>query len=131
MMYLLLKFSVDKSKEMIAYFKDGNLSQKSKEKRRKKLNFDPQCWNLLTILRKNAERSSSVNLPVTGIAFIPKLIPTGEAIGSTTGNGVLFELVVQKNDLGNHFWYCLQVNPIDKIEYEHLCNNLTEYVDGN
>ena len=88
--------------------------------------------------------SSSITLSFTGIGLIVIPILTGIACGLESSKNVILKIVVQKyikykersqkdpqkiKSFDKLFRKSLEVNVIDKSDYESLCNVLTEYMD--
>ena len=128
---------------MITYFKDKNHKSKEKYKNYKTLNTILESVDSIVII---GATSTSITLSITGIVLI--LLPISTAIACTLslGNKVLHKLIINKynkykkqyerdqqtiKSFDKLYRKSLQDNVIDKIEYESLCKNFTEYVNGN
>ena len=91
-----------------------------------------------------ATTSSSITLSLTGTRLIAIPISTGTACGLSIGNKVLYEIIINKynkykklyekdqqtiKSVNKLYRKPLQVNLIDRNEYEYLCNIITKYID--
>ena len=134
---------INNLKETITYFKDKN----NKSRRRYE-----KCKTITTLLKSFdafvfiAKTSRSITLSLSGIGVIVIPISTATACGLSIGNKIIIELIINKNSKNKKqydrdqltiksfdklYRNSLQDNVINKNEYESLCNNFTEYLDGN
>ena len=126
---------------MITYFKDKNNKSKKKYKKYKTITTILKSFDTLVII---ATTSTSITLSLTGIGLIAIPISTATACGLSFSNKILYEIVVNKYNkykkqyekdqqtfkyFDKFYRKSLQVNVIDKSEYECLCNIFTKYVD--
>ena len=128
-------------KEMITYFKDKNNKSKKKYKNFKTLNTVLESVDSIVII---ATTSTSITLSVTGVGLIILPISAGIACTLSLGNKVLHKIIINKynkykkqnerdeqtiKSFDKLYRNSLQVNAIDKSEYESLCKKFTKYVD--
>ena len=133
---------VNNIKEMITYFKDKNHKSKKKYKNCKTLNTILESVDSIVII---GATSTSKTLLITGIGLIFLPVSAGIACTLSLGNKVLHKLIINKYKFNKEYERdqqtiksfdklyrkSLQVNVIDKTEYESLCNIFTKYVDEN
>ena len=128
-------------KEMITYFKDKNHNSKKGYKNCKTLNTILESVDSIVII---GATSTSITLSITGIGLIELPISAGIACTLSLGNKILHKLIINKynknqkqyerNQLTTKssdklYRKSLQVNVIDKTEYDSLCNVFTRHVD--
>ena len=138
-----LNNSINNIKELISYFKDINHKSKKRYKKYKTLNTILESVDSIVII---GATSTSITLSVTGFGLV--ILPKSAAIACTLslGNKVLQKLIINKynkckkqyerdhntiKSFDKLYRKSLQVNIIDKTEYESLCNIFTKYVDKN
>ena len=126
---------------MINYFKDKNNKSKKKYEKYKTITTILKSFDTFVII---ATTSSSITFSLTGIGLIVIAISTASACALSIGNKVIYEIITNKynkykkqyerdqqtiKSFDKLYRKSLQDNVIDKIEYESLCNNFTNYVD--
>ena len=134
---------VNNIKEMITYFKDKSHISKRKYKNYNTLNIILESVDSIVII---GATSTSITLSITGIGLIILPISAGIACTLSLGNKELHKLIINKYNkykkqyerdqqtikaFDKLYRKSLQVNVIDKTEYESLCNVFTKYVDDN
>ena len=127
---------INNIKEMITYFKDKNNKPKMRYKNYKTLNTIIESVDSIVIV---GATSTSITLSITGIGLIILPISTGVACTLSLCNKVLLKLIINKHNnykkqyerdqqtiksFEKSYRKTLQVNIIDKAEYESLCNFL-------
>ena len=126
--------SINNIKEMITYFKDKNHKYKKKYKKYKTSTTIIKSFDTIVII---ATISSSFTLSLTGIGSIAIPMSTATACGSSIGNELIYEIIINKynkykkqyekdqqtiKSFDNLYRKSLQDIVIDKSEYESLCN---------
>ena len=130
-------------KEMITYFKDKNNKSIKRYKNYKTLNTVIESVHSIVVI---GATSTSITLSVTGFGLIILPISAGTACTQSLGNKVLHKLIMNKyikykkqcerdqqtiKSFDKLYRKSLQVNVINKHEYDSLCNIFTKYVDEN
>ena len=134
---------INNIKEMVTYFKDKNHKSKKRYKNYKNVNNVLESVDSIVII---GATSTSITLSDTGIGLIVLPISAGFACVLSLGNKILHNLFINKynkykklyerdqntiKSFDKLYRKSLQVNIIDKTEYENLCNIFTKYVDEN
>ena len=126
---------------MITYLEDKNKKSKKKYKKYKMITTILKSFDTFDT---SATTSSSFTLSFTRIGSTAIPISNAAACGLSIGNKVLYEIVINKNNIykkryekdqqtiksfEKFYGKSLQDNVIDKGEYESLCNIFTKNVD--
>ena len=131
---------INNIKKRITYFKDKNHKSKKRYKIYKTLNSVLESvYNVIII----GAISTSITLSTTGISLIVLTILTRIACILSLGNKVIHKIIKNKNNkykklyerdqqtiksVDEPYRKSLQDNIVVEIEYESLCNILTNYV---
>ena len=134
--------SIINNKEMITYFKDKSHKSKMKSEIYKTLTTPLKSFGTIVII---ATISSSITLVVTGIGLIAILISGATACRVSTGNIVLYEIVMEKFkkykkhyqrdqqtfvSFDNFYRKSLHDKTSDISEYESLSEFFIKVLDG-
>ena len=134
---------INNIKQMITYFKDKNIKSKKRYKIYKTLNTIVESIDSIVI---KSATSTSKTLSITGFGLIFLPISAGIACVLSLANKILHKLIINKynkykklferdqltfKSFDKLYRKSLQVNIIDKIEYEKLSNIFIKYFDEN
>ena len=110
-------------KEKITYFKGKNNNFKKKYKNYKTLTTTLKSFDTFVIF---ATTSSSIAFSPTGLGLIVKPLSTGIASGSSIGNNVMYEIIINKYNKYKKPYEKDQrtIKPFDKLIRKSLQDNI-------
>ena len=133
--------NINNIEEIIIYFKDKNNKSKKRYKKYKTITTTIKSFDTFVNI---ATTSNSITLCFTGVGLIVIPISTASACALSIGNKVIYEVIRNKynknkkqyergqqiiKSFDKFYTKSVQVNVIDKSEYESLCTVSTKYVD--